>query len=92
MDASRGTAVVGAVDMTSKEMLATPQYYMLVAMFIGSALAGLMVIYCIRLFGIDALQASGVAKDAEVAGKIAGTAMACDFQWTRENRLGNRFR
>lgn len=71
-----GGAAVGAVDMTSKEMLVTPQYFMLLAMFIGSALAGLMVIYCIRLFGIDALQTSGVAKDAEVAGKIAGTAMA----------------
>jgi len=65
-----------APDMTSKQMLATPQYYMLVAMFTGSALAGLMVIYCIRLFGIDALQASGAAPDAEAAGIIAGTAMA----------------
>jgi MFS transporter, OFA family, oxalate/formate antiporter len=74
--ASSGGTAVGTVDLTSKEMLATPQYYMLLLMFIGSALAGLMVIYCIRLFGIDALQATGVAKDAEVAGKIAGTAMA----------------
>jgi len=65
----------GAIDMTSKEMLKTPQYFMLLFMFIGSGLAGLMVIYCIRLFGIDALQASGTA-DADSAAKIAGTAMA----------------
>jgi len=45
-------------------------------MFVGSGLAGLMVIYCIRLFGIDALQASGAAADAQTAGVIAGTAMA----------------
>lgn len=72
----------GSVDLDSGQMLKTPQYYMLLLMFIGSALAGLMVIYCIRLFGIDALQASGaVTADTpeaavDLAGKIAGTAMA----------------
>ncbi len=66
----------GAVDLASGEMLRTPQYYMLWLMFIGSALAGLMVIYCIRLFGIDALQTSGVATDYKAAGVMAGTAMA----------------
>ncbi|MCF7920877.1 MAG: OFA family MFS transporter [Candidatus Cloacimonetes bacterium] len=65
-----------SVDMTSREMLRTPQYYMLLVMFIGSALAGLMVIYCIRLFGIDALIDSGYANNVETAGIIAGTAMA----------------
>jgi MFS family permease len=57
-------------------MLKTPQYWMLLLIFIGSGLAGLMVIYCIRLFGIDALQASGVAPGTAEAGAIAGTAMA----------------
>jgi len=72
----------GAVDLTSREMLGTPQFYMLWLMFCGSALAGLMVIFCIRLFGIDALLASGAvtakttAEAAEAAGKIAGWAMA----------------
>jgi MFS family permease len=72
----------GTVDLTSSEMLRTPQFYMLWLMFCGSALAGLMVIYCIRLFGIDALQASGAvtAKTGEdaatAAGVVAGTAMA----------------
>lgn len=64
------------VELGSRDMLRTPQYYMLLLMFIGSALAGLMVIYCIRLFGIDALQASGAATDVDAAGRIAGTAMA----------------
>jgi MFS family permease len=45
-------------------------------MFCGSALAGLMVIYCIRLFGIDALMASGARNVAEEAAETAGTAMA----------------
>ncbi|MCK4302956.1 MAG: MFS transporter, partial [Candidatus Eisenbacteria sp.] len=53
-----------------------PQYWLLLLMFIGSGLAGLMVIYCIRLFGIDALQASGAAATAEAAGTTAGSAMA----------------
>lgn len=66
----------GSVDLTSAEMLKTPQYWMLLLMFIGSGLAGLMVIYCIRLFGVDALLASGVSENAKSAGIIAGTAMA----------------
>jgi OFA family oxalate/formate antiporter-like MFS transporter len=66
----------GAINMESSQMLKTPQFFGLWLMFCGSALAGLMVIYCIRLFGIDALQSSGVAEDAEAAGVIAGTAMA----------------
>jgi len=66
----------GTVDLTSGEMLRTPQFYFLWLMFVGSGLAGLMVIYCIRLFGIDALQASGAAANAQTAGVIAGTAMA----------------
>ena len=66
----------GSVDLSSGEMLATPQYYMLLLMFIGSGLAGLMVIYCIRLFGVDALVASGAVETAETAGAVAGTAMA----------------
>jgi len=62
----------GAVDFSAREMLRTPQFYMLWSVFIFSALAGLMVIYCIKLFGIDALQHHGIAD----AGAITGTAMA----------------
>ena len=65
----------GTVDFTSGKMLKTPQFLTLWFMFFCSALAGLMVIYCIKLFGIDALQLGGeFTKDS--AGIIAGTAMA----------------
>jgi OFA family oxalate/formate antiporter-like MFS transporter len=73
---SATTKATGAVDLDTSHMLRTPQFYMLFLMFVGSALAGLMVIYCIRLFGIDALQSSGAAEDAASAGVVAGTAMA----------------
>jgi OFA family oxalate/formate antiporter-like MFS transporter len=62
----------GTVDFDASDMLRTPQFYMLWSVFIFSALAGLMVIYCIKLFGIDALQHHGIAD----AGAITGTAMA----------------
>ncbi len=48
-------AASGAVEFESGEMMKTPQYYMLFVTFLFSALAGLMVIYCIRMFGADAL-------------------------------------
>ncbi len=73
--AGGGKATI-AVDLTAGQMAATPQYWGLLLMFIGSALAGLMVIYCIRLFGIDSLQANNVVADTAAAGAIAGTAMA----------------
>jgi len=62
----------GAVNFAARDMLHTPQFYALWLVFMVSALAGLMVIYCIKLFGIDALQYHGVAN----AGAVAGTAMA----------------
>lgn len=73
---SAAATASGAVDLNVTQMLYTPQYWGLLLMFVGSALAGLMVIYCIRLFGIDSLQEHGVAANADAAGKIAGTAMA----------------
>ncbi len=65
-----------ARDYTTLEMMAKPQYWGLLFMFIGSAMAGLMVIGCIRLFGTDSLVASGAAETKVQAGQIAGTAMA----------------
>ncbi|NJN82317.1 MAG: OFA family MFS transporter [Caldilineaceae bacterium] len=62
----------GAVEVAPGEMLRTPQFYLLWTLFFFSALAGLMVIYCIRLFGVDALSHQGVAD----AGLLTGTAMA----------------
>lgn len=66
----------GAVNLKALEMIGRPQYWGLLLMFIGSALAGLMVIYCIRLFGIDSLQANIEGMTGKAAGAIAGTAMA----------------
>ena len=62
----------GDVDFGAREMLRTPQFYMLWSVFMFMGIAGLMVIYCIKLFGIDALEYRGVAG----AGAITGTAMA----------------
>ncbi len=62
----------GSVNYQPKEMLRSRQFYSLWAVFIFSSLAGLMVIYCIRLFGVDALEYNGVAG----AAAISGTAMA----------------
>ena len=61
-----------SVDLHSSDMLRTPQFRLLFSMFLLSAFAGLMVIYCIKLFGIDALS----AKSAVQASATAGTAMA----------------
>ena len=71
-----GATVPVAADLTAGQMAGTPQYWGLLLMFTGSAMAGLMVIGCIRLFGVDSLQANNVVTDAALAGTIAGTAMA----------------
>lgn len=69
-----GNSALGMNNFESGEMLKTPQFYMTWSTFLFSAIAGLMVIYCIKLFGIDALKASGMTvADASAA---AGTAMA----------------
>jgi len=67
----------GAVDFTSKEMLSTPQFYMIFLTFVCGAGAGLMSIGLMKLFPMEALQANGVEKAA--ASAIAGTAMAIFF-------------
>jgi len=77
-------AATGAVQMTSAEMLRTPQFYGLWFMFIAGAMAGLMVIGVIALFGIDALKASGL--DETSAKVAAGTAMAVFYSLA--NALG----
>jgi MFS family permease len=62
----------GAVEFRAHDMLRTPQFYMLWSVFMFAGVSGLMVIYCIKLFGIDALEHHGVAG----ASAITGTAMA----------------
>jgi len=65
----------GALDFNSSEMLKTGQFWAIWTTFVFSALAGLMVIYCIKLFGIDALK-FGSGFTIEAASAAAGTAMA----------------
>ncbi len=74
---SPGSVASGIVDLGSSEMLRTPQFYMLWSMFAAGAMAGLMVIGCIRLFGIDALRSAGV--DEVTAAARASTAMGVFF-------------
>ena len=74
---SKGSShsALGLTEFQPGEMLRTPQFYMTWFTFLFSAIAGLMVIYCIKLFGIDALTASkGIT--VAVASAVAGTAMA----------------
>jgi MFS family permease len=76
----------GENNFETGEMLRTPQFYMLFLTFVFSALAGLMVIYCIKLFGIDSLTYSELGslnpanpefkETMNWASSIAGTAMA----------------
>jgi MFS transporter, OFA family, oxalate/formate antiporter len=70
-------AASGSINMSSSEMLKTPQFFMLWFMFIAGALAGLMVIGNIKLFGIDALKAGGM--DAALATAKTDVAMAVYF-------------
>ena len=67
-------AATGGTEFDQFRMLKTPQFYMIWFCFIAGAMAGLMVIGVIKLFGIDALQTTGMS--AAAAATTAGTAMA----------------
>jgi MFS family permease len=71
-EASAKTGSLGAAGFEPGQMLKTPQFYSIWVVFLSSAIAGLMVIYCIKLFGIDALEFRGV----ENAGLTTETAVA----------------
>lgn len=62
----------GDEGFTPAAMMGTRQFYSIWSVFAFSAIAGLMVIYCIQLFGMDALTFRG----QENAIAITGTAMA----------------
>ncbi|MEO5336105.1 MAG: OFA family MFS transporter [Magnetospirillum sp. WYHS-4] len=66
-----------ACEMTSAEMLRTPQFYLIFATFAVSAGAGLMSIGLMKLYPMEALQAAGLS--AAEASAIAGTAMGVFF-------------
>ncbi|MBN1845885.1 MAG: OFA family MFS transporter [Sedimentisphaerales bacterium] len=70
-------AVSGGVNFSEKQMVATPQFWMLFFIFTAGAMAGLMVIGIIGLFGKDALTANGL--ELAKADIIAGTAMGLFF-------------
>jgi OFA family oxalate/formate antiporter-like MFS transporter len=65
-------AAAGAGEFEPGEMLRTPQYFMILLTFAFSAMAGLMTIGVIKLFGIDALESGGYS--AEAAAAAAATA------------------
>jgi len=89
---------ISGVEMEPRQMLRTPQFYMLWVIFIFSGLAGLMTIGIIKLFGIDALHANGMS--VVEASATAGTAMAVFYSlangigriaWgTLSDRLGRK--
>ena len=70
-------AGAGGEDFGVADMLRTPQFYMIFLTFAVSAGAGLMSIGLMKLYPMEALQASGYTM-AE-ASAIAGTAMAVFF-------------
>ena len=71
-----GSLPTGSANLTAAQMVATPQYWGLLTIFVGSALAGLMVIYCIKLFGIDSLETNNSVGDDQTPEGVASTAMA----------------
>lgn len=71
-----GQAAEG-VNLTSNQMLKTPQFYMIFFTFVFSGGAGLMTIGLMKLFPQEALINAG--KSAVEASAIAGTAMAVFF-------------
>ncbi|MBN1125226.1 MAG: OFA family MFS transporter [Sedimentisphaerales bacterium] len=66
-------ASTGGINLTEKEMVRTPQFWILFLTFTAGGMAGLMVIGIIRLFGVESLTQGGIEEAA--AKTIAGTAM-----------------
>jgi OFA family oxalate/formate antiporter-like MFS transporter len=62
------------IDISGKQILSMPQYYLMFVTFIFGAGAGLMTIGLIKPFGIHALGATGM--EAVKASAVAGTALA----------------
>lgn len=75
--AASPAAIKGQENFTVAEMLHTPQFYLVFLTFAVSAGAGLMSIGLMKLYPMEALQASGYS--AIEASAIAGTAMAVFF-------------
>ncbi len=72
-----GKHVAGAVDFTSRQMLARPQFYMILLCFAFGASAGLMSIGLMKLFPMKAMMSGGMGWAK--ASAAAGMAMAVFF-------------
>lgn len=72
-----GKTACGTIEFTSREMLRTPQFYMIFLTFLFGASAGLMCIGLMKLFPMSALTAQGMEEAR--ASAVAGTAMAVFF-------------
>jgi len=70
---AKGKGSEGGVDLSPMQMARTPQFWVLFFNFTVGAMAGLMVIGIIKLFGMDALGKAGV--EEVKASVITGTAM-----------------
>lgn len=70
--AAKGHAAGRGTDLTSGQMLRTPQYFTILLSFAFGAAAGLMSIGIMKLFPAEALESSGY--DVLKAGAIAGSA------------------
>jgi MFS transporter, OFA family, oxalate/formate antiporter len=71
------TTSAGTINFSSREMMQTPQYYLILLTFTFSAAAGLMSIGLMRLWPQEALSRSGITPEA--AGAAATMAMAVFF-------------
>lgn len=66
-NAKKAPKLSGTREFSAFQMLRTKQFYMLWLMFAAGAMAGLMVIGVIKLFGIERLQGYYAAQDAQTA-------------------------
>lgn len=76
-ETKKAATMSGTVDFTSGQMLKTFQFYMIVLTYAFGAGAGLMSIGLMKLWPMEAMQASGIPK--EVASAAATMAMAIFF-------------
>jgi MFS transporter, OFA family, oxalate/formate antiporter len=80
----KAAELAGGVDFTEREMVATPQFWMLFSLFLVGATSGLMVIGTIRLFGCECLIAAGSSEH----GALLATGTAMGLFYALANGLG----
>jgi len=88
----RKSSAVAGHDFTALQMLRTPQFYQLWLMFVAGAMAGLMVIGCIKLFGSERLLAyfrvAGLDDESAVQKAAATAELAMGVFFAIANGLG----